>query len=118
MNMKPFNIELAKAGHPVCTRDGHKVRIVCFDKKDADYPIIVLIDYDNCEAHYTYTLDGKYMKTEESEKDLFMVCTKKEGWINIYEGNQTGVRIFDSKENAFKYRNAGHIDTIKIEWEE
>lgn len=28
MNMKPFNLELAKQGHPVCTRDGQKVRIV------------------------------------------------------------------------------------------
>ena len=26
--MKPFDLELAKQGYPVCTRDGREVRIV------------------------------------------------------------------------------------------
>jgi hypothetical protein len=39
--MKEFDLELAKAGHPVCTRDGKPVRIVCFDAK-GDYPIVGL----------------------------------------------------------------------------
>ena len=29
--MKPFDLEKAKAGSPVCTRSGEKVRIICFD---------------------------------------------------------------------------------------
>lgn len=33
-NMKPFDLELAKAGHPVQTRDGRPVRIICYDRKD------------------------------------------------------------------------------------
>lgn len=30
--MKPFNLEEAKAGKPVCNREGNDVRIICFDK--------------------------------------------------------------------------------------
>lgn len=29
--MKPFDIELAKQGKPVCTRDGRPVKILCYD---------------------------------------------------------------------------------------
>lgn len=31
-NLKPFDLEAAKAGKPVCTRDGRKARILCFDR--------------------------------------------------------------------------------------
>lgn len=32
--MKPFNLGLAKAGHPVVCRNGQKARIICFDVKE------------------------------------------------------------------------------------
>ena len=31
--MKEFNLEQAKAGKPVCRRDGKKARIICYDAK-------------------------------------------------------------------------------------
>ena len=36
LNLKPFNLEAAKQGKPVCTRDGRKARIICFDAKRKD----------------------------------------------------------------------------------
>lgn len=33
LNLRPFDLEAAKAGKPVYTRDGRKVRIICFDAK-------------------------------------------------------------------------------------
>lgn len=33
---KPFNLEEAKAGKPVCTRGGHKAKIICFDARTFD----------------------------------------------------------------------------------
>lgn len=33
LNLKPFDLEAAKAGKPVCTRDGRKARIICFNAK-------------------------------------------------------------------------------------
>jgi hypothetical protein len=60
--MKPFNLDLAKVGHPVCTVDGRKARIVCFDRKIADYPLVVLIETRNGveETICTYTEEGKF----------------------------------------------------------
>ena len=48
----------AKAGKPVCTRDGRKARIICFNTKTlCDYPIIALVENaDNSiyEAAYSF----------------------------------------------------------------
>lgn len=40
--MKNFDLEKAKAGYPVRTRDGHEARIICFDREN-DNPIVALI---------------------------------------------------------------------------
>lgn len=42
--MKKFNLEEAKAGKPVITRDGSEARIICFDMKNDLYPIVALIE--------------------------------------------------------------------------
>lgn len=42
LNLRPFDLEAAKAGKPVYTRDGRKVRIICFDAKCIK-PIVALI---------------------------------------------------------------------------
>ena len=44
LNLKPFDIQKAREGKPVCTRDGRKARIICFDVKWATHPIIALIE--------------------------------------------------------------------------
>lgn len=40
--MKEFDLEKAKAGHPVCTRDGKEARILCFDRI-GHRPIVALV---------------------------------------------------------------------------
>jgi hypothetical protein len=72
--MKPFNLEEAKAGKPVCTRTGLPVRIICFDRLDNQYNLIGLIQItENNEDMIIFTLEGKYfMDSEENEYDLFM----------------------------------------------
>lgn len=76
MKQKQFDLEAAKAGKPVCTRNGKKVRIVCFDRKGAIFPILALIQwYDDVEKEDIcgYTLDGKYhFGSMESGMDLVM----------------------------------------------
>lgn len=118
--MKPFNLELAKAGHPVCTRDGRDARIICFDVKYTKHKILALVDYNDAETLYSYDSDGKCLRSH-SEIDLMMKSTKKEGWINIYKHSChcASRRIYESKEEASKnHSNGDYIDTIKIEWEE
>ena len=114
-NLKPFDLEAAKAGKPVCTRDGSKARIVCFDRKD-NAPIIALIErVDGIEILQCYHNDGKCFHDETSNNDLMMLPEKKEGWVNLYKSS-----VRSTKEEAMKYRNKcnDYIDTIKIEWEE
>lgn len=84
LNLKPFDFEAAKAGKPVCTRDGRKARIICFDTiNKGNYPIIALLEDKGCEAIFYYNKDGKC--NVGTERDLMMLPEKKEGWINIYK---------------------------------
>ena len=123
--MKPFDIELAKAGHPVCTREGKPVRIICFDRKNINgCSIMALIDKDNYENCESYSIHGKFYENgRESEYDLFMAPVKKEGWINLYKEDGVtrtqSVKIYPSKEDALDcHYPINYLDTIKIEWEE
>lgn len=123
--MKPFDLEKAKAGKPVCTRDGNEARIVCFDVKSNKYPIIGLVNINGEEYPYAFTEKGFLNdETMENSNDLFMVGEKKEGWINAYHASTErciGV-IYSTKEEAMNRRintfDIRYIDTIKIEWEE
>lgn len=129
--MKPFNLEEAKAGKPVCTRDGRPARIICFDAKSA-YPIVALTpDIDGDEIVESYTADGYYYSDRSANvNNLMMAGEKHEGWINIYkekyEDSQEvilGGNIYNSEQVAKDIskgviENLQHIATIKIEWEE
>lgn len=124
--MKEFNLEEAKAGKPVCTRDGRRARIICWDMKGG-YPIVALIeDKDWGETISGYDKHGHiwcHNFTEDMKRyDLMMAPEKKEGWINLYR-TSTGVStcgpVCRTKEHAFEGRiKADYITTIKIEWEE
>ena len=120
LNLKPFDFEAAKAGKPVCTRDGRKARIICFDTiNKGNYPIIALLEDKGCEAIFYYNKDGKC--NVGTERDLMMLPEKKEGWINIYKDfEDTVCCAYLTKEDALKNRSLeyGYITTIKIEWEE
>jgi len=70
-DLKPFDIEKAKAGHPVVTREGQSVRTICFDMKNTNYPIVALISDGETEYPLTFTSDGKF-DGSTSPNDLFM----------------------------------------------
>ena len=129
-NLKPFSLEAAKAGKPVCTRDGRKARIICFNAK-RDAPIIALVTTNyGKEIAFDYSLDGLSANSENEDNDLMMLREKHEGWVNIYKSDNgtyyTGA-IFNEKNDALV--NTAEIeittgiprdciDTVKISWEE
>jgi hypothetical protein len=122
--MREFNLEKAKAGKPVCTRDGRNARIICFDAKRGNYPIVALIDDKGVEYVSYFSLDGKYDNGVDSN-DLFMASEKHEGWANILVGsacksdlNRYFSGIFTTKEEAQRYNTDNIVDCVKIEWEE
>ena len=118
-NLKPFNFEAAHSGKPVCTRDGRKARIICFDRV-GDFPIVALTDdreYKE-EGVNLYDINGK---GSNECFDLMMLPEKKEGWVNIDKGGSGKITIsspYSTKEEAIHNDNETTIDTIKISWEE
>lgn len=122
LNLKEFDLEAAKAGKPVCTRDGRKARIICFDLNNKNFPIVAIINCDTEENAYQYDIDG-VCDEHDNNLNLMMLHQKKEGWINIYtcyDGAETGISIYKTKEIAKKEvdNDSSYLDTIKIEWEE
>lgn len=120
LNLKEFDLEAAKAGKPVCTRDGRKARIICFDLNNKNFPIVAIINCDTEENAYQYDIDG-VCDEHDNNLNLMMSPEKKEGWVNVY--NSLGVITFshnpyDTKEEAMKDKGKYYVDTVKIEWEE
>ncbi len=121
--MKPFNLEESKAGKPVCTRDGNPARIICWDRKDDEFPIVALVYEFGKEFTKTYRIDGRYFSDCNDDSDLMMHSVKKEGWVNVYKnesGYETGVTVYDDEDSSIIIGRTydRYITTVKIEWEE
>lgn len=100
--MKEFNYERAKAGDPVCTRDGRDARIVCWDIKCKAFQLVVAIADEYAEEFVlVYNKDGKITGGAGNTLDLFMKPIKKTYWVNV--------KI---------YKGRRHIGTYPIEIEE
>ena len=117
--MKQFNLESAKNGAPVMTRDGSKVRILCFDLQDTTYPILAAVTKTTnnvSEQVWSYRETGKVRESEgEYATDLLMAPIKKEKWINLYK--ESGYETEEEADaNADKY--GARLDCVKVEWEE
>lgn len=112
--LKPFNLETVREGKPVCTRDGKKARVVCFDKVGV-YPVIALVQEVGMETCHFYSQDGKCADCG-NEYDLMMLREKKKGYVNIYSN-----MIHDTLEDADRARedvnDSNYIDTLEVEWE-
>ena len=127
--MRPFNFEeyLKNPNRELITRGGRKARIICTDRKDADYPIIVLVSNKSETGEDTlyYTEEGKFYTTGgETPFDLFFATKKREGWVNVFKGADGNScvgdsHIFKSEEDAEKegMTDKTYIGTTKIEWE-
>lgn len=74
--MKPFDLEAAKNGAKVCTRDGNPVRIICFDRACPfdSFTIVALVKYGHVEEIILYTIDGRKINfiQRESPFDLML----------------------------------------------
>lgn len=99
--LKPFDLNSAKAGKPVCTRDGRKARIICFDR-DWDANIVALVEGPLGEEVHYYWSNGKVDFDEQNDDDLMMLPEKKEGWVNVYSNCLGGP--YESKECALKQK--------------
>ena len=126
--MKEFDLEKAKAGHPVCTRDGHEARILCFDR-EGQHPIVALVKEAGDETIFSYNKKGRFSNDGRGYPcDLFMKVVKREAWINLYKDKDErlfpGLNLFESEKEAKDRMESGeksnrlYYKTVKIEWEE
>lgn len=84
--LMPFNLEKAKSGAEICTRDGHKARIVCWDRKSKDYPILALVVIkDGEEDCCSYLCDGRYTANRKHSKYDLMLVEYEEGEQHKFE---------------------------------
>lgn len=122
-NMIPFNLEEAKKGRPVCTRDGRKARIICFDRKGFEHiPILALIEINGKEEYfYTYGNNGIWAKNgQETVNDLFLVKDMHEAWIVVFgSGGIYNVQLFLDEGKANSLKEINNVKLIKrITWSE
>lgn len=75
----PFDVEMAKkitdgeVPGKIVTRDGRSARIICWDKKGIDLPIVALVDQgDEQEDFETYMSDGRWCDDEIDALDLML----------------------------------------------
>ena len=71
----PFDIEKAKQGAKVVTRDGHDVRILCYSSRNANgtQPIVSEIDKGEDVILTTHAEDGTYLfNKSKSDYDLMI----------------------------------------------
>lgn len=129
LNLKPFDLQKAKAGKPVCTRDGRKARIICHDRQsDHGFPVVALVENPGAErdedVHF-YRTDGTAASASR-DQDLVMQPEKKEGWVNLYKSDNSNFAAilgsayaYNTKEEAINNADPDTtIATVKIQWEE
>ena len=122
--MKPFNLEeyLKNPSKKIVTRDGRKVRIICTDFDNPDFPVVGEI-----KGHkwpFSFATNGTSIEGRQLCSDLFFAPEKHEGWI-IINKYPDGVRdsngiIYHTKLDIPDKPPVGvqRVATIKIEWEE
>lgn len=123
--MKPFDLEAAKRGEPVCTRDGRKARIICFDRKtEYGQQILVLAELHNkYEDIYCAEKNGRFFHSDcEHVYDLFMAPKTKKLFIAISiqpteDGSHGITRGYISENELQDFRNDREwiIKLIEIE---
>lgn len=127
--MKPFNLEQAKAGKPVCTRDGREVRIICFDVKNEDFPIMALVynSKDNFEFDCAYTKDGFcFIDRRKNDCNLMMKGEKKKGYVALFKPSiwsDSMAYASDVYESHEKLQSIVEDDDeclgiVEVEWED
>ena len=107
----PFDVELAKRIQSgecegrIVTRDGENVRILCFDRKGTELPIVALVEIKcGVEDYFSFYINGDYDTYENNGKDLMLeipeYMTFKDGDILTYwpNGNRWCIFIYKSRD--------------------
>ena len=77
----PFNLERARAGEPIVTRNGRKAKFIAYvpDAQLFNERVVFLLDH----RIKTTCADGFSYPAHENKSDLFMAEKKRTVWVNI-----------------------------------
>lgn len=80
--MKPFDLEAAKRGEPIQTRDGTPVKFIAHvPEADQGQQVVILIGGEIV----CFDGNGSHSGMFETELDLFMAHRKRTVWVNLYK---------------------------------
>ena len=107
----PFDLELARkimnkeVKGRIVTKDGHKARIICFNK-EGDFPIVGLVkNFGGVERPYTYNKEGKEFDSCMSPSDLcFEVPTYYRDYSNFEPQKWQPCLVRDSVDDKWQIR--------------
>lgn len=113
--MKPFNLEEAKAGKKVVTRDGREFIYAGYNPKVKPDRVIVGWVDGNTSA---VGVDGHYLPDgRESNYDLFMATETNTVWIHVYHPFGVKGKVFAEVVYKQPKPYSTTIEIIPIEFE-
>lgn len=106
---------------PIETENGSPAKVISRDYRTTRYGICMMVQIEELEYSHTasYTLQGDsvgFLPPFTGPK-LRNRKTKREGWVNVYEGCWVGT-IYSTELQAKANTSSNVEATIKIEWEE
>lgn len=114
----PFDLELAKkitqneAKGRIVTRDGCQARIVCFNRKKKEWPIIALVKIlENYESVIICKSNGAYSNFEEKDLDLLIeVPTYYRDYSNFVPQKWQPCLVRDNENHLWGIQVYSHTD--------
>lgn len=100
---KPFDLEAAKLGKPLVTRDGRPARFVAHvPEATPAYQVVAFIEGNpQVTSHF---IDGKMHDRFNSAGDLLMAPDTETVWVNIYQTYHTGDKAPIANAHTSKYQ--------------
>jgi hypothetical protein len=103
--MKPFNLEAAKAGKKLITRDGGDARFIAHLPDAQDGHRIAALANGEVVGMYE---NGRFLDDEDSTYDLFMAPEKRTLYVNVYASRLNTIQNFGHCSAAFDTHEGAH----------
>ena len=115
--MKPFDLEAAKRGDPIITRDGREVKFIAYVPEAKKSDQVIVWDHRDITCHYD---DGRFSRYDTSDRDLYMAPKKHTVWVNLYSDGEafyhyTQAEADDLDSGAKEDRIGGKAYSVEIE---
>lgn len=123
IKLKTFDLEAAKRGDLVITRNGCRVLAIHhFAMDKSNYPVVAVIEHnEKLSGSCTFTTRGLFHEGAESKFDLFMAPTKRKFFVNLYpqdnplcEGKGSFAVWYEDEESARRSSDISAIATAVL----